>query len=34
MITFPFYYMICVTDVPIMWKNEIIAPVFQVFNDI
>ena len=32
MVTFRFVYMICVTDVQVDWKNEIIDPVSQVFK--
>ena len=32
MVTFRFVYMICVTDVQVDWKNEIIDPVSQVFE--
>lgn len=34
MVTFRFVYMICVTDVQVDWKNEIIDPVSQVFKAI
>lgn len=32
MVTFRFVFMICVTDVQVDWKNEIIDPVSQVFE--